>query len=76
MELKAGQQAVNLRTTVKVKGVKHEKPGKQKMVAGKEYSVHPLTAQNLVDTGHAEYVDKKDADAAAAKTTKPAGKKV
>lgn len=50
---------VNLRETVEVKGVKHPTARKQKMVTGKSYNVHPLTAENLVKTGHAEYADKK-----------------
>lgn len=45
--------AVNLREKTKVRGT--DKKG-SKLVAGKEYDVHPLTAENLIKSGHAEAV--------------------
>ena len=47
-------EVVDLRETVKVRGIKHKEPSKQHLVPGKVYDVHPIHAKNLVDTGHAE----------------------
>lgn len=51
MEIKDGP--VNLRTKVKVKGIEHKSKGKQKLIPGKVYDVHPITAKNLIESGHA-----------------------
>lgn len=45
---------VNLRDTVEVIGVKHKDSKKQRLKVDKAYRVHPLTAKNLVTTGHAK----------------------
>lgn len=50
---------VNLRKRVDVVGIKHKDPKKQKLEAGKVYSVHPTQAENLIKTGHATEVKEK-----------------
>lgn len=45
---------INLRDKVKVVGIAHKDSKKQKLTPGKEYSVHPSVAENLIETGHAK----------------------
>lgn len=45
---------VNLRDTVEVIGIKHKDGKKQRLKIDKSYKVHPLTAKNLVNSGHAK----------------------
>lgn len=52
-------KVINLRNKVQVKGIKHKEPSKQKLEVGKVYSVHPLQAENLIETGHAVKVEGK-----------------
>ncbi len=49
-------EVVNLREKVKVIGIDHKDSKKQKLVSGKTYDVHPDTAKNLVESGHAKSV--------------------
>lgn len=50
---------LNTREKETVIGITHATDKKQKLTPGKEYKVHPLTAENLVNTGHAKYKDEK-----------------
>jgi len=49
---------INTRDKVEITAIKHADEKKQKLVPGKKYMVHPLTAENLIATGHAQGPDK------------------
>jgi hypothetical protein len=60
----AEKEVLTLQESVKIIGKKHDNPKKQKLIPGKEYIVHPRTAENLIASGHAVTADE------AAKTKK------